>query len=393
MTDPFNSNPFGNAEKPQSDSNSKLFVSPENSKTFHVDSSRQDSPRRSSSRPTISARRELRLKHSVVRRNVLIAVAILIGLVLALISTDVIKLGTGPKPTFSEQSRSLTVPTQRAIVAGEQLESIRELTGKDPLRVYIGGDSLVGSFGRELAENLGDTGVIKATYDSRPSSGLVNTDFFNWNKHIKSIKQTYKPEILFFMIGTNDASIASSNPGGYQQAYRQKLLSFLDAASTADTRIVFVLAPAMKETALDKNLKKINKVILEVAKEEGIRVVDTGDVLSPNRSYSSTVRYNNKSITIRADDGVHINANGGELIASQLRNFLFSTFDIGEFSSEIAIKPVKVPGCCKSPTSVPSGTSQTSSTSSSSPQTNSSTSSTSSTSTTSPTTTEPETNE
>jgi hypothetical protein len=332
-----------------------------------------------SGRPTISARREIRLKRSQLKRNALIILAVVIGLLLALIATDTLKLGKGPQPSLSSKAQPLNVfragDTQ---VKGEQLVNIRKPTHDNPLRVYVGGDSLTGSYGLNLATDLGNTGVIKAAYDSRVSSGLVNTDFFDWNKHIKQMLVQYKPEIITFMIGTNDASIVSANPRSYVANYSKKLNDFLDIVSPADRQVFFVLAPAMRDSKLNQNVAKLNDVITSVATSRNVGVIDAGDVLSPKGYWQSSIKVGSKYKSIRTDDGVHITGDGGKLLAKLIETAFQSKFGLSRYFDDEIIKPIKVSGCCKSPfkattgSTLPPGTTTSSSTTSSSPSTSSS---------------------
>ncbi|MFN8016019.1 MAG: DUF459 domain-containing protein [Acidimicrobiia bacterium] len=341
-------NPFLRQSENTDPRRSALFAS--NDSHHHaVDTSSQvDRDRKKDSRPLISARRELRLKHSKIRRNVLIAVSIVIGLLLALIATDTIKLGTGQRPYFSNSQSSTNIQSNPVKVEGETIEALRELTPEKPLRVYIAGDSLVGSYGNFLSKTLGDTGVVKATWDSRPSSGLVNENFFNWPKHLKQMMSKYNPEIVVFMIGTNDASIASSNPTNYEKNYEKKLNEVLKIINLQSRKAVFVLPPAMKDSKLNSNVQKINRVIKNVIAENKGYLFDSNNVLSPQLKFQKSLLVSKKSVTIRTDDGIHITGAGGELLGKKLFSFLDKSFFIERFSDGKPIKPSKVSGCCTS---------------------------------------------
>jgi|GEM_PF-2911142 len=372
MTDSYPPNPFNRQSEDSDSRNSRLFATGQGVRHEPLESKPYEENNYRTPSRAISSRREIRIKKSELRRNILIAVSVFLGLVMALIATDTWKVGTGPKPSFS-QSLSNVSPqsSQTARVAGEQVELIRELNADDPLRVYIGGDSLVGSFGPALATSLGQTGVVKATYDSRVSSGLVNKGFFNWETHLRKMTATYKPELIVFMVGTNDASFVSSNPKDYEDKYSELLESFLEIAQENDRKVVLVLAPAMKESALNKNVKKLNDVITTVAKNNSVMTIESGKVLSPTGKFVTSVQLS-KKVNVRSDDGVHLSNEGGKLLSQLIQNFLFSKFGIGRFEGPNPIKAVKVPGCCSSPKVVPSGTVKSNSTSS----TNSSSSST-----------------
>lgn len=369
---PIPPNPFQRVPEPQDSRSSKLFANQQTPQVSRSYEEKVQSPlpsQRPASRtapPKISARRELRMHNTILRRNILIGISVFIGLLLALIATDTIKLGTGPQPYFSDASALPSQTSATTKVAGEQIEAIRTPTAKDPLRVYIGGDSLVGSIGSPLATQLGELGVIKATYDSRPSSGLVNSDFFNWNSHAKSILSQYKPEVVVFMIGTNDASIVSSNSTAYAETYSEKLNDFLDIVSPTTRKVFLVLAPSMKESALDKNVNKLNEVIKDVAEQRNVRVIDSSNTLSPQGKFAFRISHGTKNVVVRADDGVHIAGEGGKLLAASIFRSLDNLFSLSKYTVSPAIKPVKVPGCCTSPTSIPSGTTGSSTASSSS---------------------------
>ena len=304
----------------------------------------------------ISSRRELRLKQSELRRNALIIFSVVVGLLLALIATDTWKLGAGPQPSLSKSIGKINAEgSNPAKASGKELGILRELSADEPLRVYIGGDSLVGSFGSELASSMGKTGVVKAAYDSRPSSGLTSKNFFDWESHIKKIVSKYDPEIVVFMIGTNDASMVSANPDGYKETYTGLLESFLESAQSDRREVVFVLAPAMKEATLNRGVNKINEVIEDVAYSRSILTLDSSEILSPSGKFASSIELG-KKVNVRAGDGVHISNEGGKLLATQVKAFLYYNFGIDRFRAPKPIEAIKVAGCCTSPKVVPSGT-------------------------------------
>lgn len=335
--------------------------------------------------PVMSARRQMRMKNSKIRRNLLIGISVFVGLLLALIATDTIKLGTGPRPKLADEVVSQRAPQPTTQVAGEEVEAIRTPTPDNPLRVYIAGDSLTGSYGSILGTDLGETGVISAKYDSRPSSGLVNIDFFNWYKHSRTIMSSFNPEIIIFMIGTNDASIVSSNPKDYVSSYSEDLNDVLDIFEPENRKVFFVLAPAMKDSRLNSNVTKLNYVIKSVATARRARVIDANESLSPSYRYTSRVKQDGKIVSVRSTDGVHISGEGGELLSQQIYDTLERLFFFSEFAGGDPIAPTKVKGCCSIASSAPSNTARSLSSTSS---TSSSTSSSSSSSTTSPTTPE-----
>ena len=50
----------------------------------------------------------------------------------------------------------------------------------EPLKLWVGGDSLAGSLGPALGTLAGATGVVQPYFHSRVSSGLSNPSFVDW---------------------------------------------------------------------------------------------------------------------------------------------------------------------------------------------------------------------
>ena len=53
---------------------------------------------------SVSKRREFRKKRNKIRRIFLITLSIIIGIFLALVATDIVKIGTGPRPSLESST-------------------------------------------------------------------------------------------------------------------------------------------------------------------------------------------------------------------------------------------------------------------------------------------------
>ena len=101
----------------------------------------------------------------------IVVVAGIAAVAYAASNTDSAKAGATPGPTTpaSLGVQQVTVPT----VAGTKVVTVRKLDHAHPLKVWIGGDSLAGSFGPALGDLLGATGIVQTQIDYKVSSGLV----------------------------------------------------------------------------------------------------------------------------------------------------------------------------------------------------------------------------
>ena len=159
--------------------------------------------------PPSRRRQAARRQRRHARNHALGVIAAVLGLVLAgLWLTDTVRLPSGRGPHLAGSS-----PAPRQLAGSDTSPRStdttirRALTPDQPLRLWIAGDSLAGSLGPSLGAMTATTGVVQPQYDSRVSSGLLSPSFFNWPRHAAEQLRVLDPEVVVFIIGTNDANI------------------------------------------------------------------------------------------------------------------------------------------------------------------------------------------
>ncbi|MFM8236554.1 MAG: hypothetical protein ACKOBG_02185, partial [Actinomycetota bacterium] len=90
-----------------------------------------------------------------------------------------------------------TLPTLGAPPA----EPLRALTNEDPLRLWVGGDSLAGALGPALGSGAGETGIVETRVDYKVGSGLWSEDLRDWRERAVAEMLTYRPEQVVFIVG------------------------------------------------------------------------------------------------------------------------------------------------------------------------------------------------
>ena len=95
----------------------------------------------------------------------------------------------------------------------------RALNPLQPLKLWVGGDSLAGALGPSLGKMTAATGVVQPYYDSRISTGLISGNI-DWPRHATEQLAQMNPEVVVFMIGTNDAVVYNDSQA---EEYAQKV--------------------------------------------------------------------------------------------------------------------------------------------------------------------------
>jgi len=245
------------------------------------------------------------------------------GVAVALLAAGTAFAVTGPLQSDDghSMSRSDSVTGVPASGASPMNTCRAPLNPGDPLRLWIGGDSLAGSLGPSLGELAGKTGVVQPVLDSRVSSGLLSPDFVNWPKRGGEDMFTYNPEVTVFIVGANDAKNlaegATRDPKWRTQysALVEEMLAVLGGNGRA---VYWIGAPVMADAAYSERVKGVNEVFQAVAaKHPDVTYVDAYSVFStPDGAFASMLPVpGGRTARVRGTDGIHFTPEGGDLLA------------------------------------------------------------------------------
>jgi hypothetical protein len=208
------------------------------------------------------------------------------------------------------------------------LRAPRKLTHDHPLKLWIGGDSLAGSFGPALGQVAGGTGVVDATIDYKVSSGLADQGIRDWPEHATETMASDDPDAVVFIIGTNDASIASTYDGNndgkpdWEKDYREKIDTMMRTFVGGDRhRTVFWLGPpTLGDSTLDRGAGLLGPVMAQEARKfaPDVVYVDTYKLFEgTDGGYSRSLPdATGDVVQMRISDGVHFTVDGAEYLGN-----------------------------------------------------------------------------
>ena len=270
----------------------------------------------------------------------MLALVVLIGVLTAAVALREDSNGGAVTPSPANHRLKIGRATAPQLGALSKVGPPRALSHADPLRLWIGGDSLAGSFGPALGQTAGATGVVDATIDYKVSSGLEDQGIRDWYAHAQEKMASEDPDAVVFIIGTNDASIANTYDGNndgvpdWEAGYREKIDRMMTTfVGGARKRTVFWLGPpTLGADNLDRGAKLLGPVMREEAKKFAPNVVyvDTYRLFEgENGGYS---RYltdaKGKSVQVRISDGVHFTVDGAQYLGDILFKLLDKRWDI-----------------------------------------------------------------
>ncbi len=256
-----------------------------------------------------------------------------------LFALDVVRLGGDDKPSLANTATDFGRDDEApAATTTTGTRDCRPLTTTDPLRLWVGGDSLAGSLGPALGTIAGATGVVQPYFDSRVSSGLADPGFFDWPDHATTEMARLNPDVVVLIIGTNDWTAVS---GDWKAEYEAKVDSMMKTLIGSGRTVYWLGAPTLEDEKMDAPVVEVNAAAQEVAKRHPkVHYVDVYKLFSDtDGKYSADLPdETGQLVTMRAGDGVHLTTDGADYLARQVYKLVDAQCAVTEQKVEGATK-------------------------------------------------------
>jgi uncharacterized protein len=212
---------------------------------------------------------------------------------------------------------------------------LRRPTAAEPLRLWLGGDSMTQTLGGSMQTATGQTGIIDATIHAEISSGLTRPDFFDWPTYLKNEVLPTDPEVVVIMFGANDSQGLVREDGSvckrFEQCwlddYRLRVAGTMDLLRDTeenDRLIVWVGQPIMGPGTV-LGVDKINAIYWQEAqKRDWIVYVDTYPLFATDDlQYAQFLpSLDGSDHEMRTGDAIHLSVAGGDRMAWEIIQLL-----------------------------------------------------------------------
>ena len=203
--------------------------------------------------------------------------------------------------------------------------ALRTPTGSNKLRVAVIGDSLSQGLGPAI-ERWMNPSVVRVLPLGRQSTGLSREDYFNWEAGMRQIVEEFRPDLVFVLLGSNDAQAQISRDGTaipvgsvqWLEGYRERAANLLGEATRAGTHVVWVGIPIVKERQRWDFYRRVNDIYRDTASADpfGTFVDAWTPFEGRDGGYTAFVRNDRGDLVeVRASDGVHFTQTGYSFLA------------------------------------------------------------------------------
>jgi len=217
---------------------------------------------------------------------------------------------------------------------------LRKPTPESPLRVWVGGDSVAGSFGPGFQRVSNVTKLFNVEVEAKVSSGLTRVDYYNWPLALRDTAKNKKPDIMIVMFGANDAQNMSLNNQALERfspewlvEYRKRVGSTMDLMRSPnnDRLVVWIGQPVMSQKSAAVGMDKLNYIFYQEARQRPwVAYFDAWPYFTDEAGNFAPQlpMADGKVAKIREPDGVHLNPLGADRLAWVVYGRLGSYLDL-----------------------------------------------------------------
>ena len=218
-------------------------------------------------------------------------------------------------------------------------------TPSKKLRLWVAGDSLVITPGYAVVRAAGASPVIESVggVDGRIATGLTRPDVFNWFDHVRKRMKELRPRAVVLGFGGNDdkaymtglpdgVSIEDFGGSVWRREYARRVGGLMDTINRAGAFVVWIGLPQTKSTEQTRRFDVVNAVVQkEARKREGrAAFIDTYTMFAGEHGgYTDYLTTGSGGLRkVRAEDGVHFEREGGDMIAREVLKTLNRAYDL-----------------------------------------------------------------
>jgi hypothetical protein len=200
-------------------------------------------------------------------------------------------------------------------------------SAKRPLRIYVAGDSLSFEYGLAMGRLAASHPYLQmeGSVDYHVATGLARPDVFNWPQELQSQVQARKPDVVVFMVGSNDDQALQQPNGktyrpyelGWSYEYSRRAAAVMDQLNHDGVFVIWVGIPVIQNPQRSQGYLLMDSLVnTQASVRPNVRFINPYHLFADkNGNYQEYFPDPSGTLQkMRADDGIHFERAGGDLL-------------------------------------------------------------------------------
>lgn len=246
-----------------------------------------------------------------------------------------------PPPRASPTRPAAAAPSKGKAAAPRKLS----FSPQRKLKIWIAGDSLVITPGYAIVRAAGASPAMEAvgSVDGRVATGLTRPDVFNWFDEVRSQVKELRPRAVVLAFGGNDdkaymtglpegTELGDFGSWSWRKEYGRRVGGLMDTINRAGAFVIWIGLPQTRSADQTRRFDVVNAVAEKQARKRAGRAayIDTYTMFAgADGGYAQYLPDGSGRLEkVRAEDGVHFERAGGDMIARVVLKELNREFDL-----------------------------------------------------------------
>lgn len=196
-------------------------------------------------------------------------------------------------------------------------------TPRDPLRVWMAGDSLMGEIAQSYEESTSSINDVSVSNSVQIGTGLARPDVYDWPAAVTREVAEANPDVVVLIFGSNDDQDMMVNghrvalgTAAWEAEYAQRVNQVMAAVASPNRTVIWLEAPPTVRPKINRTYAVIDQVLTSAAAAHpGVRLVNLAPPLSPNGVFDQYLAgRSGQPVEVRDPDGVHLTLAGAALV-------------------------------------------------------------------------------
>lgn len=201
-------------------------------------------------------------------------------------------------------------------------------TAKRPLKMLVAGDSLSFEYGLAMGRLATSDPELEmeGAVDYHVATGISRPDFFNWPAELDTQMKARNPDVVVFMVGSNDDQSLAAPDGhtyrpytqGWKVEYSRRAAAVMDQVIATKRVIVWIGVPIVRDANRSHGYQLMNSLVkFQADARPDAYFLDPYKLFSDAQGNFQQYLPNdqNQLVKMRANDGIHFERAGGDRLA------------------------------------------------------------------------------